>query len=248
MIQYTLRDFQPVESPGVWECPTCDDFASESYGGVARHHIYCSNAENHFLHDYFGERLAILYRCGVSRNELARRLGVDRKTMSDALRSLGVTLRDTSEAMDVWYEKIDEKTREAAKYDGQDEAAAVLERWREQNQEQHKNNAMENLPEVTYGQDHHSWRGGDSIRSALISLYGDQSWTKTRKEVRADQDVCALCGDGPGSNSLDVHHIVPVLCGGDNGDYNLLGLCRSCHSKVENYTKSIPEINPVFTE
>jgi len=248
MSQYTLRDFQPVEAPEVWECPACDEFESQSYGGVARHHFHCSDTGNHFLHDRFGERLAILYQRGVSRNDLAERLGVDRKTMSEALRSLGVTLRDTREAMCVWFEKLDKETQEAAKYAGQEKASEALKQWRRENEEHHKNNAIENLPDPSFGQDHPSWRGGESIRSALVSLYGEQSWTRTRKEARADQEVCALCGGPPESDSLDVHHIIPVLCGGDNGGYNLLGLCRSCHGKVESYTKSIPEVTPVFTE
>lgn len=248
MSQYTLRDFQPVEAPNVWDCPACGEFQTESYGGAARHHYYCADNGRHYLHDYFGERLAVLYRRGISRNALADRLGVGRKTMSDALRSLDVTLRDTAEAVNVWLDGLDEETREGVIHRGQDKAAETLDKWREKNPDWHKENAVDNLPEATHGQEHPSWRGGESIRQALIRLYGDQSWDKTRTEIRERQETCALCNETPSGKSLDVHHIVPVLCGGDNGGYNLLGLCSPCHRRVESYTRSIPEIAPVFTE
>lgn len=40
---------------------------------------------------------------------------------------------------------------------------------------------------------------------------------------------CELCGSWRG---LDVHHIVPVVCGGSDSRDNLIVVCSGCHGKL----------------
>jgi hypothetical protein len=56
--------------------------------------------------------------------------------------------------------------------------------------------------------------------------------TKARKR---DNYTCQDCGRQfeVGEYGLDVHHIVPIRCGGKDKLNNLVCLCRSCHVKVE---------------
>lgn len=38
---------------------------------------------------------------------------------------------------------------------------------------------------------------------------------------------CELCGS---SRQLELHHIVPRVCGGDNSEENLILICKRCHA------------------
>lgn len=42
-------------------------------------------------------------------------------------------------------------------------------------------------------------------------------------------DRCELCGE---TRNLECHHIIPVVCGGEDCEDNLLCVCRVCHSKL----------------
>lgn len=44
--------------------------------------------------------------------------------------------------------------------------------------------------------------------------------------------VCATCGS---RRNTELHHIVPVACGGNNDYYNLVYLCHECHQKQHRY-------------
>jgi len=44
---------------------------------------------------------------------------------------------------------------------------------------------------------------------------------------------CEHCGGGFQDSALHVHHIIPLVAGGTNGEYNLIPLCESCHATVE---------------
>lgn len=248
MRQSTLQDFEPVYEPDVWVCPNCNDDAYESYESVARHHLYCADHDKHFLHDYFGRRLAVEYLNGTSRNDLAEQLNVDRETASDALRSLGVEIRSSAEATALWFSQADEEEIETIAHSGQELAAEALREWRAENADEHIQNARENLPEPKNGPDNWCWKGGKSLRDNLALTYGEQSWANIRENVRENYDrECELCGGSPDSNRrLDVHHIVPLLAGGSNHPDNLIPLCPTCHQKVESYTWDIDEVSPVF--
>ena len=55
-------------------------------------------------------------------------------------------------------------------------------------------------------------------------------WEKIRKEKLAKNPECEKCGS---DKKLVVHHIKPILDGGDlSADENLQTLCRSCHEKA----------------
>lgn len=96
------------------------------------------------------------------------------------------------------------------------------------------------------GSDHHAWRGGKSIYDAVKKCLGNDSWNTIRRRARkSTDDGCEMCGTSPDEQGLDVHHIIPLLAGGDHGSYNLMVLCRSCHIKVEHATRDIFE--PVLT-
>lgn len=43
----------------------------------------------------------------------------------------------------------------------------------------------------------------------------------------ADVGRCEFCGSTRG---LEAHHIVPIVCGGDNSDENLIVCCVKCHA------------------
>ena len=65
--------------------------------------------------------------------------------------------------------------------------------------------------------------------------YG-QGWKKIRQQVRRRDKVCQTCGKNP-EMELEVHHLIPFRMGGKNKMENLVGLCRSCHSKIEKATE-----------
>ncbi|MFC7059861.1 HNH endonuclease [Halovenus salina] len=69
----------------------------------------------------------------------------------------------------------------------------------------------------------------------LKQLHG-ASWEKIR-DLHLD-DECAICGD---PDDLCLHHIIPILTGGTNDSYNLLTLCRQCHTRTEWYTREFTE-------
>lgn len=51
------------------------------------------------------------------------------------------------------------------------------------------------------------------------------------KVKKRDGYVCQKCGK---DSSLEVHHIKPLFCGGDNSMENLITLCHGCHKKAPN--------------
>ena len=98
----------------------------------------------------------------------------------------------------------------------------------------------EHLTTVT-GNDHWHWQGGKNYYTAIRSSLGPTGW-HTQREKHL-QDECEMCGSetSPGGRDLSLHHIIPVLSGGTNGEYNYLPLCEPCHSKVESTTSDIEE-------
>jgi len=65
------------------------------------------------------------------------------------------------------------------------------------------------------------------VRNAL----SDMRWPARSEQVRESVDRCALCEEA--ADRLEVHHIIPVVAGGTNDDYNLIALCPSCHNRAE---------------
>ena len=55
-------------------------------------------------------------------------------------------------------------------------------------------------------------------------------WEATRKEKLKMQPTCEICGS---SEKLVIHHIIPLLDGGDlTNQNNLQTTCRKCHEKI----------------
>lgn len=98
------------------------------------------------------------------------------------------------------------------------------------------------------GQDNPNWRGGRTAYDAVLRNLG-RSWYKSRETTRESaENSCEMCGitESETGRELDIHHIVPILSGGTNGDYNLMALCRTCHKTIEEYTRGI--IDPVLVD
>lgn len=98
------------------------------------------------------------------------------------------------------------------------------------------------------GSDHPLHKGGYDYYVAIRRGLSDVGWETLRK--RHNGDECEMCGakTSPNGRDLSMHHIVPILSGGDNGGYNFLTLCEPCHSKAEAYCSNLPGFEPVLVE
>lgn len=103
--------------------------------------------------------------------------------------------------------------------------------------------AGEHRSERFTGQDHPNWRGGSSVINAIKKQLRP-SFSVTREIYREAE--CQQCGVS--DSLLDAHHIVPVSAGGTNEGWNLMTLCRQCHSEVEWFTRQFPGFDPVLIE
>jgi len=64
-------------------------------------------------------------------------------------------------------------------------------------------------------------------------------WKKIRDRYVKKHPLCEEClRHGRYVKAEQVHHIVPLSEGGSSEEYNLMSLCRSCHEKVHQKTKS----------
>lgn len=59
--------------------------------------------------------------------------------------------------------------------------------------------------------------------------------TEMRKIIITPDSVCAKCGS---KVNLELHHMLPVVLGGDNDDRNLIILCQDCHQQTTNYFRT----------
>lgn len=60
--------------------------------------------------------------------------------------------------------------------------------------------------------------------------------TRLRQIMIDENSRCAKCGS---THNLQMHHMIPVSCGGDNNAANLIILCENCHYEVTIYNRSI---------
>lgn len=49
------------------------------------------------------------------------------------------------------------------------------------------------------------------------------------RKLLGEHSCCELCGD---QRNLEVHHIIPVCCGGTDNIDNLIVICGVCHAKL----------------
>ena len=57
----------------------------------------------------------------------------------------------------------------------------------------------------------------------------DCSLRATKRRLLSENKRCELCG---GIRGLDVHHIIPKVCGGSDRIDNLIVICSGCHGKL----------------
>lgn len=62
--------------------------------------------------------------------------------------------------------------------------------------------------------------------------YG-RTWRRIRDRVLAEQPLCQKCLEaGRYTPATEVHHIIPLSCGGTHDRDNLMPLCKRCHSEI----------------
>lgn len=49
------------------------------------------------------------------------------------------------------------------------------------------------------------------------------------RQLLREHSCCELCGN---NRNLEIHHIIPVVCGGSDDINNLIVVCGVCHSKL----------------
>lgn len=197
----------------------------------------------------------------MSVNEMSDVLGVSRAALARWFDSTGVHKRNASEAERVKWENYTEEERKermaqmsAEVKEAQKSAPPEeLEEWWSENPEKRSEFAAkgadgrgENGMAGVTGQDNPNWRGGKNVLDAVKKQL-PENWQNRRDAAKErDDHECQNCGTS--DCKLDSHHIVPVMCGGTHGFWNLMTLCESCHHKAEWFTRQYPEFEPVLVE
>lgn len=55
-----------------------------------------------------------------------------------------------------------------------------------------------------------------------------------RQTIITPESCCSHCGS---KENLEIHHLMPIIFGGDNNEFDLSILCNDCHKKFTNYIK-----------
>lgn len=67
---------------------------------------------------------------------------------------------------------------------------------------------------------------------AVRQRYG-RAWKRIRDSHIAAFPLCEMCRkQGKVTAAEEVHHIIPLSCGGTHAEDNLMSLCTSCHSEI----------------
>jgi len=85
------------------------------------------------------------------------------------------------------------------------------------------------------GEKNFNWVGGSSRDRGLGWEY------LSRQIIKRDDYTCQLCGKT--NCVLHTHHIIPYRISKDNSSTNLITLCDSCHTKIENKIRRILKEN-----
>jgi 5-methylcytosine-specific restriction protein A len=81
---------------------------------------------------------------------------------------------------------------------------------------------------VRYCDDHAQHNG----RSGGDNSHYNYRWKQLRARYLSRHPLCADCQQaGRLTPATEVHHVIPVAQGGSDRSENLLGLCKSCHSR-----------------
>lgn len=81
---------------------------------------------------------------------------------------------------------------------------------------------------------------GDLLKRLRRSL-DHSSWPRQSRRFRAEAGECEVCGAESESEPLHTHHIIPIRYGGLNEAWNLMALCRDCHTTAEAYSIDVLE-------
>jgi len=220
-------------------------------------------------HNVSKDRLAyhLHHDAGMSTLRMSEVLGISRRAVDRLFEQVDVKKRNQSEAEQHKWDQLSDADREeriaelSEEFHNKQSGAKALRQWRENNPEEFQRIVEEAAPKgapareengmagVT-GQDNPNWRGGKSIYDAVKKQLNPESWKRTRKRIRERAGhECEHCGGESGRDrDLDVHHIVPLMAGGTNEDWNLIALCESCHREVEAYTRDLADMESVLTE
>lgn len=97
------------------------------------------------------------------------------------------------------------------------------------------------------GPNHPNWKDTTVKRpyKTIRSHLGKYSWSYIYKEHKEKDSECYMCGEDGENKRIELHHIIPIMSGGTNDEYNLMPLCSECHRGVEPYTNSI--IEPIIS-
>lgn len=96
------------------------------------------------------------------------------------------------------------------------------------------------LSENRVGEEHHHWKPGETE-------YSGEWWSVRETALERDDHECQRCGRAADEigREPDVHHVTPVREFENAQDAhsieNVVTLCRSCHSKVENGDTACPD-------
>ena len=234
MYQLPIQAYQD----SVTTCPVCDEKLTSSKA-VSPHfrfnhpdkNVHVERIEHDFAQDAADVLQTLHHDCLMPVQQISKAFGYPRDGLMECFDLLDVERR--SWCLSEWIADNPELARENARKYGALGAAG------------REKNGMEGVT----GQDHPRWSGGKSIYDAVKVSFRDESWSATRERIRERAGgVCESCGKEQPGRGLDVHHIIPVMCGGSNDDELLTALCITCHGKADAYTKSIPEVEPVLTE
>lgn len=236
MTQYTLNRFNRNDA----ECPVCGTgFTSIKGFGPHFHakHPGLNPVIERIRADFTHPPDVVLHTlhvdAGIPVSQISKRFDYPRRSLMKAFDQLGVE-RDSRTGLEyMWQDRYDEIAATMS------ENAALGAAGRERN-------GMEGVT----GQDSPHWRGGKSVYDAVKKQLGHESWhTSRRKALEASDNRCETCGGAPiNRRTLDVHHIVPVMAGGTNEQWNLMVLCESCHHRAEWTVRQLSEFDPVLVD
>lgn len=99
---------------------------------------------------------------------------------------------------------------------------------------------------------HRSRSGGLGVTTeAIRHSLSPKSWQEIAARTRRRSGgACEMCGAPREAleRELDVHHIVPIRCGGTHHPDNLMALCPPCHQTTELYTRNSIDLPVVLAD
>lgn len=66
-------------------------------------------------------------------------------------------------------------------------------------------------------------------RNPVTKIKYGRPWQKIRNAYIAEHPICEVCHS---ARATEVHHKLPLKCGGTHDIENLQALCKSCHSRI----------------